>query len=122
MAAIKYKDENGNWQLLNPILVKEIDVVQTTGTSSADVMSQSAVTKALSDKSDKASTVSNVSYNNSTGKLQQTINGTTTDVTDVVQSGFVPQFNSTTGIMQLNPVGSGTISADTTTGFIKITF
>ena len=48
MAAIKYKDENGNWQLLNPILIKEIDVVQTTGTSSADVMSQSAVTESLS--------------------------------------------------------------------------
>lgn len=47
MPAIKYKDKNGQWQMLNQVMVNQINVVQTTGSSSADVMSQSAVTEAL---------------------------------------------------------------------------
>jgi len=52
MAAIKYKGTDGQWHLLNNILVSGINVVQTTGSSSADVMSQSAVTEAINSKQD----------------------------------------------------------------------
>ena len=48
MPGIKYKGTDGQWHLLNNVMVNQINVVQTTGTSSADVMSQSAVTEAVS--------------------------------------------------------------------------
>lgn len=49
MPGIKYKGTDGQWHLLNNVMVTPINVVQTTGTSSADVMSQSAVTEAVND-------------------------------------------------------------------------
>ena len=49
MPGIKYKGKDGEWHLLNQVMVNEVNVVQTTGTSSADVMSQSAVTEAIDD-------------------------------------------------------------------------
>ena len=49
MPGIKYKGKDGEWHLLNQVMVNEVNVVQTTGTSSADVMSQSAVTEAIED-------------------------------------------------------------------------
>lgn len=48
MPGIKYKGTDGQWHLLNNVMVAPINVVQTTGTSTADVMSQSAVTEAVS--------------------------------------------------------------------------
>jgi len=47
MAVIKFKGTDGLWHMLSNIMVKGINVVQTTGTSSADVMSQSAVTEVV---------------------------------------------------------------------------
>lgn len=76
----------------------------------------------LSGKADVSSTVSNVSYDSATGKLRQTINGQTTDITDVVKSGFVPTFNSETGIMTMTPKGAATIAPDAQTGLIQMTF
>lgn len=49
MAIIKYKGTDGEWHELGGVLIKAIDIVQTTGTSSASVMSQDAVTKLVSD-------------------------------------------------------------------------
>lgn len=49
MAILKYKGSDGNFKPLANILVKGIDVVQTSGTSSADVMSQNAVTEFVGD-------------------------------------------------------------------------
>jgi len=49
MPGIKYKGTDGQWHLLNNVMVAPINIVQTTGTSTADVMSQSAVTEAVSD-------------------------------------------------------------------------
>jgi len=49
MPGIKYKGKDGEWHLLNQVMVNEVNVVQTTGTSSADVMSQSAVTEIIED-------------------------------------------------------------------------
>lgn len=76
----------------------------------------------LAAKADKTATVSNVSFNLSTGKLQKTINGATTDVCDVVTSGFVPTFNQETGIMNLAPVGGATVAPNAETGLIAMTF
>lgn len=47
MPGIKYKGTDGQWHLLNNVMVNQINVVQTTGTSTGDVMSQSAVTEAV---------------------------------------------------------------------------
>lgn len=76
----------------------------------------------ISGKADKSATVSNISYDSATGKLKKTINGTTTDVCDVVQSGFVPTFNPTTGIVNMAPVGGATIAPNSTTGLIEMNF
>ena len=45
MAIIKYKGADGDWHEVQSTLIKGIDIVQTSGTSSADVMSQNAVTE-----------------------------------------------------------------------------
>jgi hypothetical protein len=76
----------------------------------------------LAAKADKTATVSEVTYDSENNMLKQTINGVTTNITPVVQSGFVPQFNATTGIMELNPVGGATIAPNATTGIIEMTF
>lgn len=41
---------------------------------------------------------------------------------DVVRAGFVPRFNSATGIMELDSVGGATIAPNSTTGIIEMTF
>ena len=76
----------------------------------------------LAGKSDKTSTVSNVTYDSATGELKKTINGTTTKVCDIVQSGFVPTFNGSTGIMTMTPVGGASIAPNPTTGLIEMNF
>jgi len=48
MAGLKYKGSDGEFHLLNNVLIKGIEVVQTSGTSTLAVMSQDAVTKELS--------------------------------------------------------------------------
>ena len=53
MAVLKYKDSNGQWQTLPNVMVNQINVVQTTGTSTGDVMSQSAVTENLHSHTNK---------------------------------------------------------------------
>ena len=73
-------------------------------------------------KSDKSATVSNVSYNSSTGKIQKTVNGTTTDVCDVVTSGFRITENDTTGVDNLVPVGGATLTENDTTGIDDFEF
>lgn len=59
MPGIKYKGTDGQWHLLNNVMVNAIDVVQTTGTSTADVMSQSAVTEAVVNVSNTIATHTN---------------------------------------------------------------
>ena len=49
MAILKYKGSDGIFKPLTNILIKGVEVVQTSGTSSADVMSQNAVTEFVSD-------------------------------------------------------------------------
>ena len=48
MAIIKYKGTDGEFKPLNNVLIKGIEVVQTTGTSTIEVMSQKAVTEIAS--------------------------------------------------------------------------
>lgn len=76
----------------------------------------------ISGKADKSETVSDVIYDSSTGKLKKTINGTTTNVCDVVTSGFGIQYNSQTGIKTLTPVGGATGAFNDNTGIKAITF
>lgn len=73
-------------------------------------------------KSEKSATVSNVSFNSSTGKLQQTINGTTTNVCDVVTSGFRITQDDTNGIDTFTAVGQATITEDNTNGIDNFNF
>jgi hypothetical protein len=77
---------------------------------------------ALAGKSDKTSTVSNVTYDSTTGELKKTINGTTTKVCDVVTSGFALTEDNNSGIDVLTPVGGATITADNTNGLDVLTF
>ena len=60
MAVLKYKDGNGIWQTLTNILIKGISVVQEKGQSTADVMSQKAVTDAINDAIPPADSDNNV--------------------------------------------------------------
>ena len=53
MAVLKFKNHNGEWVTLNNYAVSPIETVQTTGSSTKDVMSQDAVTKELDKKADK---------------------------------------------------------------------
>lgn len=76
----------------------------------------------ISGKADKSATVSDVTYDSSTGKLKKTINGTTTNVCDVVTSGFKMEYSSTTGIKALTPVGGATGAFNDSTGIKAITF
>ena len=48
MAGIRYKGTDGEWHLFNNMMIKGLDVVQTSGTSTLDVMSQNAVTEIAS--------------------------------------------------------------------------
>ena len=76
----------------------------------------------MSKKADKTATVSNVSFNSSTGKLQKTVNGSTTDVCDVVNSGFRITEDDTNGIDTFTAVGQATITDDNTNGLDIMNF
>lgn len=83
-----------------------------------EVYTKAETNALLNNKSDKTSTVSNVSYDNESGKLQETINGTTTDIVNIVNSGFRFEFND--GVLNLIPVGTAT--ATVTNGVLNLTF
>ena len=76
----------------------------------------------LSGKADVSSTVSNVSYNSSTSKIQQTINGVTSDVCSIAQGGYQIIEDNTNGIDELTPVGGATITDDNENGLDVLTF
>lgn len=99
MAAIKYKGTDGQWHLLNNILVSGINVVQTTGSSSADVMSQSAVTEAINSKQIE---------------VDQTIDSGTSASTNAVSTSAVYGFvTSYTPSITVDQVLDNTTSAST---------
>jgi len=83
-----------------------------------EVYTKAETNALLNSKSDKADTVSNVSYDSDSGKLQETINGTTTDIVNIVNSGFRFEFND--GVLNLIPVGTAT--ATVTNGVLNLTF
>ena len=66
--------------------------------------------------------VSDVSYNSSTGKLQKTVDGITSDVVTIVTSGFSLTEDDTNGLDTLAPIGSATITDDNTNGLDILTF
>ena len=54
MAVIKFKNALGQWEAITNYAVSPITPVQTTGSSTSDVMSQNAVTQALNTKANSA--------------------------------------------------------------------
>ena len=54
MAVIKFKNALGQWEAITNYAVSPITPVQSTGTSTSDVMSQNAVTQALNTKANSA--------------------------------------------------------------------
>ena len=54
MAVIKYKDANGNYVALTNYTVQPITPVQSTGSSTTEIMSQKAVTTELNKKANSA--------------------------------------------------------------------
>ena len=91
-------------------------------TALADYTTTANLTTLLNGKADKSSTVTNVSFNSSTNKIQQTINGVTSDVCSIAQGGYQIIENNTTGIDELTPVGGATITDDNTNGLDILTF
>ena len=77
---------------------------------------------AIALKADKSTAVTNVSYDATTTELRKTVDGTTTKICNIVQSGYWPAFNSTTGIVSMTPIGGATIAPNATTGLIAMTF
>ena len=67
-------------------------------------------------------TVTDVSFNSSTGKLQKTVNGSTSDVCDVVTSGFRITQDDVNGIDTFTAVGQSTITEDNTNGIDNFNF
>ena len=96
----------------------ELWVDESIDPVTVEVYTKAETNALLNDKSDKTATVSNVSYDSETGKLQKTINGTTTDVVSVVNSGFKFELNN--GILNLIPIGTATAVVED--GILKLTF
>ena len=67
-------------------------------------------------------TVSDVTFDPSSGELRRTKNGTTSKVCDVVTSGFKMEYSSSTGIKSLTPVGGATGAFNDSTGIKAIAF
>lgn len=88
--------------------------------TNADAIATNEAAIAL--KADKSTAVTNVAYDATTTELRKTVNGTTTKICNIVQSGYWPAFNSTTGIVSMTPIGGATIAPNATTGFIAMTF
>lgn len=65
MAVIKYKDGNGNYIALTNYTVQPITPVQSTGTSTTEVMSQNAVTTELGKKANSSDVYTKTEANNS---------------------------------------------------------
>lgn len=67
-------------------------------------------------------TVTDLSYDSYTGKLQKTVNGETSDVVTIVNSGFRITEDDTNGIDELTAIGSATIVEDNTNGIDELNF
>ena len=88
--------------------------------STSDVKTP-AVPKKVKDYVDQGF-VSGVSFDSTSGKIQQTKNGVTSDVCDVVTSGFRITQDDTNGIDTFTAVGQATITEDNTNGIDSFTF
>lgn len=107
-------------------IVGDIDSVYESKTAASGGSDLSLVTTGekydWNNKPNKSEVVSNVSFNSSTGKLQETINETTMDVCDVVTSGFRITQDDTNGIDTFTAVGQATITEDNTNGIDNFNF
>lgn len=74
------------------------------------------------EKQDLANRTSDVSYDSQTRCLTKTKNGVTTDIVELVTSGFSLTENDALGIDELAPIGSATITEDNTNGYDEFDF
>ncbi len=63
-----------------------------------------------------------ISYNSTTGKLQKTIGGQTTDIVSIVNSGFHLTNDETTGTDTFTAIGQATITVDNVNGTDEFSF
>lgn len=105
MAVLKYKKQDGTYTTLTNIAVKGITPVQTTGTSTTDVMSQKAVTDELALK------VSTSDFNTYSGSVNTEISGKADSATTLAGYG-ITDANINAGVITL---GSNTITPLTAT-------
>lgn len=123
-------DVNNSLSNLGSSISDEVQRAQTAEQANADAIgaieekipSEASSSNQLADKAHVADSIEHITYNSGTGKLQKTVGDTTTDITTIVQSGFVPTYNTSTGITTMTPVGGATIAANTSTGIISMTF
>lgn len=85
MAVLKYKDAQGNFVALANYTVQPIEAVQTTGSSTTEIMSQNAVTTSLNAKAN-ASDVYTKSETNTTFLSKSDASNTYATKTDVTNS------------------------------------
>ena len=83
---------------------------------------QKLKTDKIDPKADKTATVADVTFDANTGELKKTINGTTTKVCDVVQSGFAITQDDVNGIDEFDAIGGATIEEDDTNGLDEFDF
>ena len=128
MAVLKYKDSNGQWQSLPNVMVNQINVVQTTGTSTTDVMSQNAVTENLHSHTNKANldsitgNVGTMAYENASSYSSATEVGTALNgksdtghthiASDVTDLGTILSGKLDASAYTLSVVSAVTVSSD----------
>ena len=83
MAVLKYRTSSGTYETLTNIAIKGVDPLQTSGTSTTDVMSQNAISAYLNAKADATA---NTAVANSVNTLSGTVTAHTADTTIHVTS------------------------------------
>lgn len=94
MAVLKYKNASGEFVAISNYSVQPITPVQTTGSSTTDVMSQNAVTTALGTKQNTIAF--NTTYNATSNKA-----ATMKDIPTVPSHGTATSGSSTTSVVTL---------------------
>lgn len=97
MKTLSYKDKNGNKQPIGVFKIETPVVVQTTGTSTEEVMSQKAVTDALEDKADRGDVYTKEEINNKLENIDFSNLATLEDISEFIDN---VEYNSETGYIE----------------------
>lgn len=87
-----------------------------------DVYTRQQVDNLLSTKSEKTSTISDITFDSTTNELKKTINNEIIKICDIVAKGFIISTNSETGTDTFTAIGGASISVDDETGTDIFTF